>query len=144
MYKLSNVLLLSFLLSVLTLGFDSIRQESFAQMRGEDSDRFFRQGSEAMEQQIREIQRENIRQQEETKAENENALDENEENGKEENGIDSREDIEEKRADKEKELETELEIQQDSGIEIREAPDNPMALDDNVPESPEQEIQIEN
>lgn len=136
MRKLSNLLWLSFLLSLFTLGFEGISKASFAQIRGEDSDRFFRQGNEVMEQQIRELQRENIRQQqEETQAQNEDDND---------SQIDQKEDFEVEREEKERELETGLEIKEPSDIKIREVPDNPAALDDNVPESPHQEIKIGN
>ncbi len=135
MYKRSHLLRLFFLLNILTLGFEGISNPSFAQIRGEDSDRFFRQGNEVMEQQIRELQRENIRQQQETQAQNEDDKD---------SQIDEKEDFEVETEAKERELETGLEIKEPSDIKIREVPDNPAALDDNVPESPYQEIKIGN
>ena len=142
MPKLSNLLWLSFLLSLLTLGFESISLESFAQIRGEDSDRFFRQGNEVMEQQIRELQRESVRQQQEAQAQNDDNTDDIKEDNERE--VNEGKDFEEETDKKEKELETELQMNQSSDIEIKETPDNPTALDDNVPEAPEQEIKIEN
>lgn len=137
MSKLSRLLWLSSLFSILLFGFEGHGNIVLAQMRGENSDRFFRQGNEVMEQQIRELQKESIRQQQENQAQNEIKI---EDDNKVENSVDSREDIQKK----ERELDRQLEIEKTSDVEIEEILDKPSALDDNLSESPEQEIEIKN
>lgn len=141
MKKLSNLLWFSGLLGLVTLGLDATMSESLAQIRGEDSDRFFRQGNEMMEEQIREIQRESVRQQQEEKAQmgDMNELD------VDDIDIDNPENMdgfEEDRDEKETELDSEMEMKQPSGVEFKEVEDNPEGLDDNVPESPEDEVEV--
>ncbi|PHV61208.1 hypothetical protein [Cyanobacterium aponinum] len=137
MKKLSNLLWFSGLLGLVTLGLGATMSESLAQIRGEDSDRFFRQGNEMMEEQIREIQRESVRQQQEEKAQMGDMDDMDMENPENMDGF------EEDRDEKETELETELEMKQPSGVEFKEVEENPEGLDDNVPESPENEIEVQ-
>ncbi|WP_324282396.1 hypothetical protein VKI22_00870 [Cyanobacterium aponinum UTEX 3221] len=146
MKNLSNLLWFSGLLGLVTLGLGATMSESLAQIRGEDSDRFFRQGNEMMEEQIREIQRESVRQQQEEKAQmgemddmdmNDMDMDMDMENPENMDGF------EEDRDEKETELETELEMKQPSGVEFKEVEENPEGLDDNVPESPENEIEVQ-
>ncbi|RMD72459.1 MAG: hypothetical protein D6822_01240 [Cyanobacteria bacterium J149] len=141
MKKLSNLLWFSGLLGLVTLGLDATMSESLAQIRGEDSDRFFRQGNEIMEEQIREIQRESVRQQQEEKAQmgDMNELD------VDDIDIDNPENMdgfEEDRDEKETELDAEMEMKQPSGVQFKEVEDNPEGLDDNVPESPEDEVEV--
>lgn len=101
-----------------------ISLDAQAQFRGQDSQQFFEQGNQIMEQQIQQIQRGNSQQLEE-KIRDEQSL------------IDTRE----KEAE-EKKLEAELQIQKPSGIEVIETPADAESLDFNVPESPMQEIEI--
>ncbi|MTF39451.1 hypothetical protein [Cyanobacterium aponinum] len=144
MKNLSNLLWFSGLLGLVTLALGATMSESLAQIRGEDSDRFFRQGNEMMEEQIREIQRESVRQQQEEKAQmgemddmDMNDMDMDMENPE------NMDRFEEDRDEKETELETELEMKQPSGVEFKEVEENPEGLDDNVPESPENEIEVQ-
>lgn len=137
MSKLSRLLWLSSLFSILLFGFEGHSNIVLAQIRGENSDRFFRQGNELMEQQIRELQKESIRQQQENQAENEIKIEDNNKVG---NPGDSGEDIQKK----ERELDRQLEMEKTSDVEMEETPDNPSALDNNLSESPEQEIEIKN
>lgn len=146
MKNLSNLLWFSGLLGLVTLGLGATMSESLAQIRGEDWNRFFRQGNEMMEEQIREIQRESVRQQQEEKAQmgemddmdmNDMDMDMDMENPENMDGF------EEDRDEKETELETELEMKQPSGVEFKEVEENPEGLDDNVPESPENEIEVQ-
>lgn len=140
MKKLSNLLWFSGLLGLVTLGLGATMSESLAQIRGEDSDRFFRQGNEMMEEQIREIQRESVRQQQEEKAHMDDMDDMDDMDMENPEKMDG---FEEDRDEKETELETELEMKQPSGVEFKEVEENPEGLDDNVPESPENEIEVQ-
>ncbi|AFZ53059.1 hypothetical protein [Cyanobacterium aponinum] len=142
MKKLSNLLWFSGLLGLVTLGLGATMSESLAQIRGEDSDRFFRQGNEMMEEQIREIQRESVRQQQEEKAQM-GDMDDMDMNDMDMENPENMDGFEEDRDEKETELETELEMKQPSGVELKEVEENPEGLDDNVPESPENEIEVQ-
>lgn len=135
MSKLSSLLWLSFAFSLLT--FEAISNVAVAQMRGENSDRFFRQGNQVMEQQIQELQRESIRQQQEAQGKNDDKIDDD-------SKVDNQTDLVEEKEEKKRELDTPLEMKKPSELEIKENPDNPSALDDNLPESPEEEVKRDN
>jgi len=142
MKKLSNLLWFSGLLGLVTLGLGATMSESLAQIRGEDSDRFFRQGNEMMEEQIREIQRESVRQQQEEKAQMGEMDDMDDMDDMDMENPENMDGFEEDRDEKETELDSEMEMKQPSGVQLKEVEDNPESLDDNVPESPEDEVEV--
>lgn len=80
-----------------------------AQFRGQDSQQFFEQGNQQIEQQIQEIQRDNIQ----TERENQ-----------------------------ERQLEQQLEINNSNDSEVKEVPTSPPSIDENVEESPDEEIKF--
>ncbi|BAQ63733.1 hypothetical protein GM3709_498 [Geminocystis sp. NIES-3709] len=93
--------------------FNSSNNPALAQLRGQDSQQFFDRGNQVMEQQIQEIQQENIRQ------------------------------LEEQNTLKEENLESQLEIKNSEESPIKEIPDTVTEMENNVPESPNDEIKIE-
>lgn len=94
------------------LGINPSGSVVLAQIRGQDSQQFFDRGNQIMEQQIQQIEQEN------------------------------RQQIQGNKTEKENELETELEIKSPDNLEVKEVPDPSVQLEDNVPESPKEEIKI--
>ncbi|MBL1210862.1 hypothetical protein [Geminocystis sp. GBBB08] len=86
---------------------------ALAQFRGQDSQQFFDRGNQLIEQQIQQIEQQN------------------------------RQPIEENQQKKEELLENNLEVKSPDDLEIKEVPDSPESLSNNVPEAPNQEIKIQ-
>jgi hypothetical protein len=92
--------------------FNGLNKPVFAQFRGQDSQQFFDRGNQLIEQQIQQLQQENLQQLKETP------------NVKPEN------------------IDNTLEIKKSDEISIEEAPSPNNILEENVPESPNNEIKI--
>jgi uncharacterized membrane protein YhiD involved in acid resistance len=106
------------------LVFNSNHNVALAQIRGQDSQQFFDRGNQLMEQQIQQIQQENTQQIQQTPQENTQQIEENDEV-------------------KETELENQLEMKSPDKVEEKEIPAPAVGLDENVPESPDEEIKIQ-
>lgn len=83
-----------------------------AQIRGQDSQQFFDRGNQIMEQQIQQIEQENTQK------------------------------IQENNQEKLENIETQLEIKSPDNLKVEEVPNLDIKLEDNVPESPKDEILI--
>jgi hypothetical protein len=92
--------------------FNGLNKPVFAQFRGQDSQQFFDRGNQLIEQQIQQLQQENLQQLKETPE------------SKPEN------------------IESTLELKKSDDISIEEVASPDKTLEENVPESPTDEIQI--
>jgi hypothetical protein len=84
-----------------------------AQFRGQDSQQFFDRGNQIMEQQIQQIEQNN------------------------------RQNLEVNPEVKEIPLENSLEVKSPDKLDVKEVPDSAVELENNVPESPNEEIKIQ-
>lgn len=92
--------------------FNGLNKPILAQFRGQDSQQFFDRGNQLMEQQIQQIQQENLQP------------------------------LEEEQKIKEENIEGTLEMKKSGEVSIEEVPSPDNTLEENVPESPNDEIEI--
>lgn len=108
-----SYILLSIVTATGIIIFNSNYSPVLAQFRGQDSQQFFDRGNQIIEQQIQQIQQENQQQ------------------------------LEIKTEAKEEKIESQLEVNTPEKDTVEETPSLDNKMDDNVPQSPQTEIKIE-
>jgi biopolymer transport protein ExbB/TolQ len=139
-YKLLSISAVS---TMSMLVFNSNYNVALAQIRGQDSQQFFDRGNQLMEQQIQQIQQENTQQIQQTPQENRQQTQQTSQENTQQIQPENTQQIEENDEVKETELENQLEMKLPDKLEEKEVPAPAMGLDENVPESPDEEIKIQ-